>query len=146
MDDFDISPRLMACYSLKVLFERLIGAFSEQAIHDLYPKLLKRLDDSQDEVRLAICETLVAFYHCGPNSYYSTTLVEYSLDQLFLHLDDTDSRIQDAVSQVICSMKQLDRHDRILNKAEKNLTIHRTPLQCEKIINYIQGYEILEST
>ena len=30
-------------------------------LHSLYPDLLKRLDDSSDEIRIAMAKTLVAF-------------------------------------------------------------------------------------
>ena len=61
LDDMDETARLMSCLCLRVMFERLRGAFGEQAVHELYPKLLKRLDDSSDAVRAAICGTLDMF-------------------------------------------------------------------------------------
>jgi hypothetical protein len=33
------------------MFKALPGALSEQPVHELYPSLLKRLDDSADPVR-----------------------------------------------------------------------------------------------
>ena len=57
------------------MFERLRGAFGDQAIHDLYPKLLKRLDDSSDAVRSAICSTLDMFMQVSDRilPYYNNT-------------------------------------------------------------------------
>jgi hypothetical protein len=43
LDDFDASARAMALLSLSVCFQRLRGSFGEEAIRELYPKLLKRL-------------------------------------------------------------------------------------------------------
>jgi hypothetical protein len=39
LDDSEVTPRQMACLCVTVLFERLRGAFSEQSIHEIYPKL-----------------------------------------------------------------------------------------------------------
>jgi hypothetical protein len=52
LDDFDASTRELCCLSLGLMFEALPGALSEQPVHELYPSLLKRLDDSADPVRL----------------------------------------------------------------------------------------------
>lgn len=39
LDDSEVTPRQMACLCVTVLFERLRGVFSEQSIHEIYPKL-----------------------------------------------------------------------------------------------------------
>ena len=64
----------MSCYCLQVLFNRLKNYFSEQAVHEIYPKLLKRLDDSSDQVRVAMCQTLQAFFQCSPKSHFKGNL------------------------------------------------------------------------
>lgn len=46
------------------------GAFGEQAVHDIYPKLLKRLDDSEDTIRISICSTLRSFLLCASPECY----------------------------------------------------------------------------
>ena len=51
LDDFDASTRELCCLSLDLMFKALPGALSEQPVHELYPSLLKRLDDSADPVR-----------------------------------------------------------------------------------------------
>jgi hypothetical protein len=62
----------------------LRGAFGEQAVHELYPKLLKRLDDSSDQVRLAACATIEMFLQCAPPKayrYYDNTYMNNHEDQ-----------------------------------------------------------------
>jgi len=51
LDDADVSGRLLACLCLEILLERLKGAFGDDAVRELYPVFIKRLDDSSDEVR-----------------------------------------------------------------------------------------------
>ena len=94
LDDHDVSPRLLSSLCLSIVFERLRGAFGEEAVYEMYPKILKRLDDSHDEVRMAICVTLQMFLRCAPKHCYSSTSVEYMLDQLLIHLDDPDPNMQ----------------------------------------------------
>ena len=51
-------------------------------------KLLKRLDDSSDDVRRAIAPCLAEFFRVTSKEDYGTTLREYTLDMLLVHLDD----------------------------------------------------------
>ena len=39
-------------------------------MHELYPKLLKRLDDSSDGVRIVVCGTLESFLQCAAKQHY----------------------------------------------------------------------------
>jgi len=143
LDDHDTSPRHIGCLCLTVIFERLKGAFGDQAIHEMYPKLLKRLDDSSDAVRLAICGTLQTFLLSAPKSCYSGTTLDYMLDQLFIHLDDPDPTIQDAVLQVIVKAGNFIDKELVMKKANNNRKNHRSPVMCDKVIYEVQGYEIL---
>lgn len=141
LDDMESSPRLMAAFSLTVIFDRLKGFFSDQIIREMYPKLIARLDDSNDEVRMAICLTLKAFLSCGVNvQCYLGTLIDYSLDQLFIHLDDPNPAVQQAVFQTIESSIWI-QSDLILKKAESNRLSHRSPIFCEKLIDAVQSYQ-----
>lgn len=143
LDDHDTSPRHIGCLCLTVIFERLKGAFGDQAIHEMYPKLLKRLDDSSDAVRLAVCGTLQTFLLSAPKSCYSGTTLDYMLDQLFIHLDDPDPTIQDAVLQVIVKAGKFIDKELVMKKANNNRKNHRSPVMCDKVVNEVQGYEIL---
>lgn len=142
LDDTDESPRLMSCLCLRILFDRLRGAFGEQAVHEMYPKLLKRLDDSSDEIRCAACSALEAFLRCAPAHCYSGTTLDYTLDQLFVHLDDQDPRIQEAVFAVLVAAAPLGR-ELVLKKADTNRSTHRTPHACNRLTAEVQGFEIL---
>lgn len=135
LDDMEMSPRLMACLGLTVIFERLRGVFSDQSIQEMYPKLIARLDDSSDEVRVAICQTLSAFFVGGVNrECYHNTMVDYMLDQLFIHLDDSQTHIQQAVYPVIVRVGlEIDPHA-VLKKATAQRSSHRSPTFCDQLI------------
>ncbi len=120
------------------------GAFGDAAISDLYPKLLKRLDDSSDIVRIAIAHTLIPFMQCGGNAQcYSSTMVDYTLDQLFIHLDDANPVIQECMLKIIVEMGNIDKKA-VLKKTETARLMHRTPTNCNRIADILQlGYEVL---
>ena len=45
----------------QMMFDMLPGALGEEPVRLMYPELLKRLDDSSDVVRRAVCATISAF-------------------------------------------------------------------------------------
>lgn len=58
-----------------------------------YRELLKRLDDSSDEIRLDACLTLTTYLRVVPADY-DRTHFKYLLRGLLVHLDDTNPAIQ----------------------------------------------------
>lgn len=146
LDDHDAGPRAIACMCLTSCFQRLKGAFGEDSIRELYPMLLKRLDDSSDQVRLSICSTLESFLVCAPPAYFKGTIIDYTLDQLFIHLDDGDTAIQNAVLKVVVTAARADAIFKRLveKKADSNRLNHRSPVMCDKVFADLQGYEIVE--
>ena len=66
----------------------------------VYPRLLRLLDDSSDDVRLAACDTFTAYVRCvappAPRDG-SAAHVAAIYDGLLVHLDDHDPAIQQAV-------------------------------------------------
>jgi hypothetical protein len=138
MDDNETSVRHMAALCLCVVFERLKGAFGYQAISELYPMLIKRLDDSNDEVRIQSCKALGAFMAAASPGAYSGTALDYTLDQLFIHLDDSDPTIQAVVYDVIIIGSTLNK-DLVWKKAHENLATHRNTKLCDQMIAYLRG-------
>lgn len=71
-------------------------------------------------------------------------MIDYTLDQLFIHLDDPDVRVQESVFKVIMVATAIDR-ELVLKKAEANRLFHRSPAQCDRVLAEARGYEILSS-
>lgn len=67
---------------------------AEEPVHQLYAEILKRLDDSNDTVRKAACQTFSTFLRAAPKEHFKGTIIDYTLDCLFVHLDDADPSIQ----------------------------------------------------
>jgi hypothetical protein len=67
-------------------------------------------------------------------SCISGTLIDYSLDQLFIHLDDGNPDIQDAVFKVLIEAAIKVDKQLVRKKAESSKLSHRSPHLCDKVI------------
>ena len=74
---------------------------------------------------------------------YSGTTLDYTLDQLFIHLDDAIPAVQKAVLNVILVAGKIDPALTI-KKALINRVSHRTSEYCDKVLYEIQGFELLD--
>mmetsp|Transcript_26984 Transcript_26984/g.72526 ORF Transcript_26984/g.72526 Transcript_26984/m.72526 type:complete len:722 (-) Transcript_26984:168-2333(-) len=133
LDDYDASTRQLVCISLKLMFEALPGAMSDQPVQELYPSLLKRLDDSSDEVRYAVCQTFKAFFLAAPPAAFRGTVIDYTLDQLLVHLDDQDPAIQGLLFEVIQNCIPIDA-PRVAKKAAAVRSAHRSPKYVDELV------------
>ena len=77
-------------------------------MRQLYPELLKRFDDSSDVVRRSICLAMKGFLLAAPAAHFKGTTIDYTLDCLFVHLDDPDPVMQEAVFDVIVTAATID--------------------------------------
>lgn len=133
LEDGDASTRQLVCLILQHTFLKLPGAFGEDFVRVLYPELLKRLDDASDDVRRASCRAMAAFYKAAPQECIRGVVLEYSTDQLLIHLDDEDPIVQEAVLSVLVVLGTIDPKT-VSAKVTEVKSAHRTPLYCEKLL------------
>lgn len=133
MDDSDAKTRQLVCLALQYLFVALPGCLGEEPVHQLYADILKRLDDSNDTVRKAACQTFTTFLKAAPKEHFGGTIIDYTLDCLFVHLDDTEIDIQEAVFTVLKETVNIDA-PRLAKKAEENRTRHQNPRYCDQLL------------
>uniref|UniRef100_A0A3Q3IMI8 TOG domain-containing protein n=1 Tax=Monopterus albus TaxID=43700 RepID=A0A3Q3IMI8_MONAL len=131
--------RLLASRSLSTIL-RLIGtSLHPEALNKIYPELLKRLDDSSEQVRAMALQTLGLWLSCLTESYspelYAPHL-QLFFQQLLLHLDDPDSSVQDQVLEVL--KKGSSVHPALLkSEVEAVRDKHRSPLYCDQLLQHI---------
>merc|ERR1712176_282696 len=99
-DSWSPDTRLISCLVVSCTLSELQAEINGEQLREVYPELLKRLDDSNDKVRAAVCEALTEFFKCMPPSW-SRSLYEYILRTLFVHLDDPNPEIQQGVYGVL---------------------------------------------
>ncbi len=96
------------------------------------------MDDNNDNVRVAICDTLVNFLGAASPAAYSGTTLDYMLDQLFVHLDDPIATIQESVLKVVMACVDVDAMV-VLKKAVYYKNNLRDTALCDKIVKYIES-------
>ena len=100
---------------------------------DLYPELLKRMDDSNDEVRVATCAAFQSFFRKLPANWNNNAYT-YILTSLFVHFDDPNKNIREAVNSVL-SVALNHLPDKFLTCAQKALnTSVQSVRQIESLI------------
>lgn len=99
-DDWQNDIRFASVVMLKHLLPYLKGTFDYDDYKELYVELLKRLDDAQDGIRIETCKVFELFFEQLPDPW-SSSLYEYCVKTIFIHLDDSNEKIQQAVVEVL---------------------------------------------
>jgi hypothetical protein len=108
-DDWDPELRWLSIQFLKnilILGDRL-GSIDNEKMLEIYPHLLKRLDDSQDSNRIQTCEVLKIYFQICRKVKISESIFEYILNTAFVHLDDPNEQIRLAVQGVLKEASKL---------------------------------------
>lgn len=130
-DSWSPDNRMIACLILCSTLEELQGEISGDQLREVYPELLKRLDDSNDKIRVAVCEALTTFFRCLPPNW-SRSLFEYILRTLFVHLDDPNVEIQQGIYKVLETAVHQD-HETFLVEARAAAAKSSHPRLCEEL-------------
>ena len=107
-------------YASVILVKTLISYLHKQFEHEdwvlIYPELLKRLDDAQDGIRVETCKVFEIFFELLPDPW-SNSLYEYTINNIFVHLDDQSTLIQEAISNVLRKAARVQTQDFIKHAA-----------------------------
>lgn len=117
------------------------GCVDPDVCRGLYHETLKRLDDSNDAVRVAGCAALVELAAAPPApaaECWRGTPVEYVVDTLLLHLDDPSPPLQEAVYGALAPWAALAPAyaARVAGAAAGR---HRTPELCQRLLRALEG-------
>ena len=136
------SARLATCKAFKEIISVPGGHFSTDQLHELYPHLIKRLDDNRDDVRVATCKILTRYFQLFPSDYdrerYSVHFQDI-YQGLLLHLDDPLQEIQEEVYAVlltaakVCPQLLREQLDSVRHK-------HRVSHYCEKLSEHVTSF------
>lgn len=142
-------------YNVLLPYCPLANSFGDQ-VYRFYGNFIKRLNDSKDQIRLLICETINAWIRLlipmltsssttttiktsqQLNPVY-TAVIEDFLNNLIIHLDDPNSRIRASVSRVLLRINQFasDLVIKVLNKAK---LCHRSSQLCDKLLEFCHSH------
>jgi hypothetical protein len=130
-DSFSPDNRLIACLVLKCTLAELQAEINGEQLREIYPELLKRLDDSNDKIRVAICDALAVFFQCLPPKW-SRSLFEYILKTLFVHLDDPSFEIQEGIAKALEIALHQD-YSTFIGEAKAAAAKSAHPRRCEEL-------------
>eukprot|EP00727_Mastigamoeba_balamuthi_P004659 m51a1_g14191 hypothetical protein (2124) ;mRNA; f:87444-106949 len=98
IDDDDSATRSSACACLERTLACAPAALSGPLVADVCDKLVGRLDDSDDSVRLAAIPVIMEYFkHAVGQSALPAESQERFLSKLLIHMDDTNAAVQNAV-------------------------------------------------
>merc|ERR1719478_982697 len=130
---------MIACLVLACLLVDLQAVISADQLREVYPELLKRLDDSNDKIRAAVCEALSTFFKCLPPKW-SRSLYEYILRTLFVHLDDPNPEIQQGIYGVLQDAVHQD-HAAFAAEARVATAKSAHPRMCEELLRLAESLQ-----
>eukprot|EP00795_Rhopilema_esculentum_P010870 gene10870-19690_t len=99
LDDDNQTTRMVTCKTLLKLLCECRDSFDAERLNKIYPELLKRMDDSNEEIRMLTTRAFSSYFKCFSNydaDFYRPHL-EAMFKGLLIHLDDPDKAIQDSV-------------------------------------------------
>jgi hypothetical protein len=99
---------------------------------------LKRLDDSQDSIRIKTAETFQVFFRQLPDPW-SSSLYEYVVRNVFIHLDDQNQEIQRAIMEVLKLASRVQT-EKFIEIAEDQQQKFAHPALCKALIEFAREH------
>jgi hypothetical protein len=134
LSDDDPATRLLCTQSISCVLRVLKNRFDGESLRLLYVELLKRLDDSNDAVRIAACDCLrdLARAVIDPSDVRHGP-TEHCVDALLVHCDDTDPRVQTAAYDATVSWGKL-QPEYLKKQALAAKDKHRDPSRAKSLV------------
>jgi hypothetical protein len=86
-EDWVNDLRFASVVACKHIISYLGEMFEDDDHKEMYTELLKRLDDSQDGIRIETCRVFEIWFDTLPLDW-SRSLYEYTIKAIFVHIDD----------------------------------------------------------
>jgi hypothetical protein len=109
-DDWENELRWASMVLLKYLFPFLKNVFDREDYIEVYPEMIKRLDDAQDGIRIETCKVFEIFFDQLPDPW-SSSLYDYCVKTIFIHLDDQNEQVQKGVLEVLKKASRVQTSD-----------------------------------
>jgi dynein assembly factor 5 len=136
-DDWDPQLRDLSVILIKYILLHTKDKISQDDMIDLYPNLLKRLDDSQDSIRILMCQVLKIFFEIIKRTGFSESAYEYIINTAFIHLDDPKIEVRLAVLDFLKEASGMHK-ETFLKVANKSLTTFSHTELCTALIDHCQ--------
>eukprot|EP00742_Colponemidia_sp_Colp-10_P006952 GILJ01007461.1.p1 GENE.GILJ01007461.1~~GILJ01007461.1.p1 ORF type:complete len:843 (-),score=129.06 GILJ01007461.1:37-2523(-) len=136
-DDWAPDLRFAVCRLVDRMLTVMKGVITDDQLRDLYPELLKRLDDSNDGIRMEAARAMLSFFSCLPSDW-SPSLFQYIVKTLFVHLDDPSEQIEACMIELL---RAAAKHNPqlFIEEGVNALAKHRHPRRCEEVLQYARS-------
>ncbi|XP_012266719.2 dynein axonemal assembly factor 5 [Athalia rosae] len=122
----DDNAKKTRLYSLRAICQIMrigenLSCLSEEHVHQVYPVVLKRLDDGCDDVRYLAVKTLSIVWAAAPKNYdvvFSKSHVDALYTSTIVHLDDPEPKFQETMLEAMKPMVRL--HPELLSQKIQN--------------------------
>ncbi|ROL53029.1 Dynein assembly factor 5, axonemal [Anabarilius grahami] len=141
LEEDSILARLLACRSLHSLLKLTTQQLSPDSLNKIYPELLKRVDDSSEDVRLEALKSLSTWFSSLGRNYDPHPCrphLEFLFQQLLLYMDDPDTKVQDSVLEVLKVASAVDR-GLLQQQTEAVREKQHSPEYCDKLLQHIHS-------
>ena len=136
-DDWENELRWASMVLLKYLLPFLKDVFDREDYIEVYPEMIKRLDDAQDGIRIETCLVFEIFFDQLPDPW-SGSLYDYCVKTIFIHLDDQNEQVQKAVLAVLKKASRVQQSDFIQIAREMEGKSSATHL-CKVLLDHATG-------
>ena len=99
-DDWGNDLRFAAVVLLSKIMAFMGEDMDRDGFNEIYPELLKRLDDAQDGIRVEACKAFEVLFTYLQDPW-SSSLYPYTIKQIFIHIDDPNPAIQQAIVSLL---------------------------------------------
>ncbi|XP_015127781.1 dynein assembly factor 5, axonemal [Diachasma alloeum] len=136
IDDNSRKTRLFALRAIYLMIKNASKIFSitEEDIIEIYPAIVRRLDDGCDDVRFAATETLVFVWKVSKNHNLNVgkSHINYLYTSIIVHLDDPEERFHALMLDAMMTLAEI--HPKMLaDKIEKCKINFRNQVELEKL-------------
>lgn len=133
-DDWDPELRFLGIRLLTEMILLLKEKLDNEALLEIYPLALKRLDDSQDKNRIQVCKTLKIFFEVCLKVSLSDSIFDYIIKSALIHLDDPNIEVRNSVYSFLKIAKEVNKEN-FLKQAKESLQYFNHPDLLQKLIN-----------
>ena len=138
-DDWVAELRFASVLLLRKMMDYIRDDIDYEDFKEVYPELLKRLDDSQDGIRIEAAKTFEVFFETLMDPW-SGSLYDYIIKNIFIHLDDPSLKIQDAITATlkIAATKHTDQFIEIAADCQAKFA---HPQLCKNLYDFAVSYK-----
>jgi dynein assembly factor 5 len=137
-EDYYAETRRAACYALRGVLATVGIPIGDERRRSIYPELLKRMDDSRDDIRIAASKCVETFFERCVSPDWDSTNCLYLLKPFVVHMDDGDEGVRDAVLRAVLAAAKV-KPEVVVEVLTPALEQHRCVAHVQKGLEAARG-------